>query len=614
MGINPHQKAAVNVAGHAVVSACPGSGKTTVLVERVVRLLGASDASVAVVTFTKDAAREIQARLRKRLGERLAQRAICGTFHGLSLALLRRHEPISPIAEAQQIAMVVQAIRKAGVTDMNVDQALDYIVSQKSTYPANPPVTNCDYGLVYREYQVLCHRNGVMDFADLINTSTERIESCLIDPLPVGFMLVDEFQDTDQCQLAWVMAHKNRGCEVLVVGDDDQSIYGWRNAMGYSGMSAFARQSNATMLTLPINYRCCPEILNAAKQLIEHNSSRITKAIEAARTEAGSIHALEFVSQSNEARACVDYIATTGPGDWAVLARTKSLLGAVERELNVRSIDCHRIGGSSFWEKPLPETMLNLLQALQYGQALGVLSVLQWAGFLSDSNARHPSANQSADAYVEQLLVDHPGSDGNSEGIKAFAEAWEGWRETLSSGLVDVTIGAVGMWMKGRVGARVDDTEKALVRTNIIRDSVTALKRIQGTLPQRLNTVRMSGQERKGSDCVRLMTLHASKGLEFDRVWMIGCNDSILPHSRSVLETGKNSTEGMAEERRLCYVGMTRARNELFLSCSGMDRLDQKASNSLQPSPFIAEAGLSLIRDGENYIRRLCAAYRSDVA
>jgi superfamily I DNA/RNA helicase len=601
--LNPDQAKAVDANGHLVLGACPGSGKTTVLVARSERLLN-SDPScyVALVTFTKDAANEMKERLVKKLGQSASKRVITGTFHGLSLALLRKKNPkIRPIAESDQMALITQA-RRVAECSIGVEDVLLHIAEAKSHYPPRPPMGRDEANLVYKEYQKLCSRNGVLDFADLINHSAEGIENGDIDPLPVKYMLVDEFQDTDECQLAWVNAHIKRGVQVTVVGDDDQSIYGWRAAMGYRGMKSFADTHKAQVLTLPLNYRCSPDILMPARKLIEVNKDRLQKAIQAFQTEPGDISALRFPTKSHEAKHCAEYIAAS-TGSWAVLARTKASLSALERHLNVNQVPFQRIGGSGFWDGAIPSALLNILQALVYRNAVGVLGALQWANLLASSQAEHPDKNISADDYVERLFETHQGDSATDKDVRAFVEAWRGWRETLNMpNLESPTIGAVGTWMKSRVGDTKTD-KSAKKREKIISDAVYVLKKLKGPIYKRVNAVQMSGNADDSVASLKLMTLHASKGLEFDRVWMIGCNDGIIPHSKSVLESASSPEEGIAEERRLFFVGMTRARKELICSFADFDKVDADEPVPLQPSPFIAESGMPIEDDGVSFVQ-----------
>jgi hypothetical protein len=280
------QAEAVAADGHCLILACPGAGKTRTLAAKSARLLKAAPgARVCAVTFTREAAREIRARILQEAGEGAEGRVVAGTFHALCWRQLGgSREPVAGEGERSAYAARAAAAVRA---ELQPETALAIIEACKAGSPV--PFPGLDTGRLLAAYQEILLRNGKIDFQDLVARALEGMRRGTVAPVPATHLLVDEFQDTDESQLAWVFAHARAGAQVTAVGDDDQSIYGWRRALGHEGMERFAAHLGAKRLFLGTNYRSRPEIVEAAARLIERNRGRQAKALRSARPPGGRV-------------------------------------------------------------------------------------------------------------------------------------------------------------------------------------------------------------------------------------------------------------------------------------------------------------------------------------
>ena len=290
--LNPEQQEVVDHDGHSLVVACPGSGKTRVIVVKIGHILSRSPKSrVCAVTFTRDAANELKKRLIDDIGSEVVnKRTRVGTFHSLAIRQLRACGQIGKVASPAEQQIFVQRALASCEADITYEEAVQTIETVKSS---RGPVPEEDSPL-YQAYAALLKRAQVEDLYDVLKKSLTLMQQGVVPPYPVEYMLVDEFQDTDEIQLAWVLEHVKAGTRVTVVGDDDQSVYSFRRALGYQGMDRFRTATGATLIALGTNYRCRSEILSAAETLICHNQERIAKTLRAARGEGGKVSSQRY--------------------------------------------------------------------------------------------------------------------------------------------------------------------------------------------------------------------------------------------------------------------------------------------------------------------------------
>ena len=577
--LSPAQQLAATTPGHVLIAACPGSGKTTVLKHRAQYLLEQDDGSrLAAVTFTREAAESLRERIVSQFRP-AAKRMDAGTFHSLCIGQLTASNRRVTICTGGKTAMLIRgAIARCPLADPGLKYE-DYLAAieawQREVTPSIPPAESSPLSFVYREYNADKRRMGLMDFGDIMRETVIGMRAGTVPPLRVQYMLVDEFQDTDAMQLAWCLEHAARGVHVTIVGDDDQSIYGFRGSLGYEGMLDFQRTTGATLINLDRTYRCSREILQPAARLISGNPARVAKSLMTASSAPGQVLIRGYEDREAEADALIAELALADdPSSWAILARTNSQLEVIECRIGDR-FPFVRKKGESFWELRAPALLLGLASSLGRGDMLGVSDLLT-AGGVSKS---------FLDGMASQFQFERPGAlsrfcetrlprgGGDRAFVAHIQESLQVWREMVGSGKTSQVKMAVGgmattVLKYGRWSEReLADTESRL------SNAARSLSNANGSMSQRVQALTRKNQDKNAAG-VALLTLHASKGLEYDNVWMVGVDTGTLP---SVKEGSD-----VQEERRLAYVGMTRARTKLVMSYA----------QSNTASPFLAEAGL----------------------
>lgn len=569
LNLNGAQEQAVYHQGNLLITACPGSGKTAVLKERAIHKLRTDPKSKGIgVTFTKDAAKELQERVYLAFPE-AATRFRVGTFHSLCIDQLKKAGKSVHIAEEPlQNAYMYQAwqeITGGAKSQLTFDFARRYIESTKSQVNPIIPDRNLNpAAAIYYRYQALLGQRDLKDFSDLVVFAARGMMDGDIKPIDATFLLVDEFQDTDPVGLGWVEAHRRAGIEVTVVGDDDQSVYGWRHAMGVEGMDQFRKQSNATHISLNTTYRCPQEVIQPAAKLILENSSRIPKQLRTENRSKGTVRRLMAPTREAEINALIDAIEGTGkPGDWGVLARSNKILDKAESLIGAK-FEVSRNSGKGFWELRAPALYLGLCRSVALDDLVGVDHVLRMSGvpevrltaIISQFGSRNAGALTSFIASQDPKA--HPAEN-------YFKKVSRDWRKLCKAGLVENALSGMMEYLSHLDMAPQMAKNKEQLKERTIRhldSSRRAMSAIRGDL---LSRVRYASQadddtddDEGGVPRVRLMTIHGSKGLEFPHVWMLACEDGVTPAKGSPLE----------EERRLFYVGMTRAKRTLTLSFS----------------------------------------------
>ncbi|MHB8408332.1 MAG: ATP-dependent helicase [Acidiferrobacterales bacterium] len=565
-GLDDSQRAAVLLNGHALVIAGPGSGKTRVLAARATHLLSLppGGGKLAAVAFTRDAAREITSRIRAP-----KESVIAGTFHSLALKQMRAAGKIPRIvSESGRLHYILQAREASGQPGMPIEEATRIIDAYKATMA--PPPSEGPGGRLFASYVKLLTHAGLSDFGDLIIEAVRGMQAGTIAPLPVRWMLVDEAQDLDDVQYAWLSAHINARVAVTLVADDDQSIYGWRHALGYRGLERFAKQFGASRAILTRNYRCGATITQSALRLIGHNHERFDKPIHAARRESGQIEIFASSSRLDDALALSKRIAAA-PKGWAVLARTNRLLDLPEVFLGGLNVPLVRLGGDSFWDRPAAAAVSEALDAVE-DAANEERSWHGWSRLLSLAGVP-PSALAATGHIPLAVLRDEPPAEhfqpksAELRAARSLAGLAGEWAAMEGAGRTNLVLNALARWVDNHAHGRDAD---------IARTAIAALARRPGRMRARIAAARHAAahrSEKRDPDAVVLATMHAAKGLEWDNVWIIGCEEGVLPHSDGEPD----------EERRLFYVGLTRTRLLLVLS-----RVTEESS----PSRFLREAGV----------------------
>jgi len=578
------QHEAVQARGHVLITACPGSGKTTVLTHRAAFLLDKHpEAVLCGVTFTSESAAELDRRIRHEVPDSGA-RLICGTFHSLcKRQLARAGQRLVLINESRSRDLLRRAWREtANETAVSLDEAVAFIEHIKGQVnPILPSAHGNACVLVYQRYQSLLRQMGAMDFADLLVECVRGMVDGSVEPVctrsgAVTHMLVDEFQDTDAVQLAWVMEHLRHGVQVTVVGDDDQSIYGWRRALGFEGLEAFRQQARARHISLDLTFRCAREILAPAARLIAHNTARVEKRLETSNRKQGSVRLHRCNSRLDEADHIARHVLRSGqPGQWGILARTNAQLDQAEQVFTANGVPYRRSGGMSFWEYRAPALFLSICRSLGTGDMVGIDALLRGAGIAVKTLERlHNRCRSNEPGALDRFI--QSGSKGTRGKLATLRHRITDWRALLLVGNARMAMEGISHTIQHDVRLYASASPDITARDKqMLRQCVDVLSRLRGNVLARLAAIHHpADQEQDSGAAVRLMTLHASKGLEFERVWIMGCERSVLPSDKSPLE----------EERRLMYVGITRAKQELHLSCVVSERS--------VPSVFLDEAGV----------------------
>lgn len=635
--LNEAQRDAVAAApGPTLVLAGAGSGKTRVLTHRIawlVETLDVSPLAVLAVTFTNKAAREMRGRIENILGFSLRGMWI-GTFHGICHRLLRAHPQAANLPETFEILDSDDQFRRVrrALRELNVDegywpvrQVQWFINNHKDEgrrahhLPDREDSQHDTLVQIYTHYEAQCQQFGLVDFSELLLRAVEMLENN--DDLLCAYrqrfshILVDEFQDTNTVQYRWLRLLAEPAKQIVAVGDDDQSIYGWRGAR-VENMSHFERDFGPVkVVRLEQNYRSTGNILRAANAVIEHNTSRLGKNLWTAGSEGEKISVYAAFNEIDEGRFVIEQLQ-----DWvsqghrrdsaAVLYRSNAQSRVFEELLLDAGIPYRVYGGLRFFERaeikdalaylrlayshdsdPAFERIVNTptrgvgtrtLEAVRMTARVEGLSLWEATVQLAQSDTLPKRARSALQNFLE--LINALGNQLTdlelSEQVSVIIR---------HSGLID--------------HYRKERGERAETRVENLEELVNAADRFsfdpiehegQDALGAFLSHAALEageGQAEEWEDCVQLMSLHMAKGLEFPVVFLTGLEENLFPHQRSLGESGQ-----LEEERRLCYVGMTRAMQRLYLTWAEVRRLHGREDYTTA-SRFLSEIPEDLITE-----------------
>jgi len=632
--LNDAQRAAVTAPlAPTLVLAGAGSGKTRVLTHRVAWLIqseGASPYSILAVTFTNKAAGEMRARIEALLGMPGSAMWV-GTFHGLAHRLLRLHwreaglKQDFQILDAEDQVRTVRKIVKALNLDENrwVPREISWFINKQKDEGLRPKnlkdngdPTRREYIKLYQAYEEACARAGVVDFAELLLRAYEtwRDTPDLLAHYRHRFrhILVDEFQDTNAIQYAWLQLLAGTDGLPFVVGDDDQAVYGWRGAR-VENLQQYQRDfAGAKLFKLEQNYRSTGNILASANALIAHNSGRLGKNLWTSGEQGTPIRLYAAFNERDEADFVVNRIR-----DWvrrggarreiAILYRSNAQSRVFEEAFLSAAIPYKVYGGLRFFERAEIKDALAYLRLTQSrdddssfervvnlpARGIGAKSLDVIRDY---ARANATSLWEAAGACLKDSLGPKAGT-----AVHGFMTLIERLAHELRSlelhEQVDHVINSSGLLdhhkrEKGDRGeTRVDNLfELVTAARNFTQEAGTELAPLNAFLAHAALEAG-EGQAQAWEDCVQMMTLHSAKGLEFPVVFLCGMEDGLFPHQRSL-----NDLTGLEEERRLCYVGMTRAMRELVLTYAEQRRLHGTDSFG-QVSRFVNEVPEELIEE-----------------
>ena len=547
--LNPQQREVAQLRQNCVAIACPGAGKTKTIATKAALLLQQDAVMVGAVTFSKDAALELRDRILAAAGKAVKKRLIAGTFHSLAYKQLQRpgSRPLDIASDGDRLGLLIRVMQEIG-REGKAEDVIPAIEKIKTNFGKFDPQS--EDGQLYVAYQDALARNGKIDFQDMLRLAVEGMENGTILPYPFTFLLVDEFQDTDPLQYRWIELHAKAGSIVTVVGDDDQSIYAFREALGYRGMEAFIKQFDAKPVVLGSNYRCRAEILAAADRVIRNNVDRIAKVLHAERGTGGCVAASRHADEYAEAVAAVEALAPllAAKQSCAILARTNRILDPLEAVCRSHGVKYYRASGSSVLSRPEGALMCNLLEIVERVKETGLDLVLAHLGLRAEQlRALHANMGAELQQRSRADLVDLGLPEDVATNYREFMKRLAEWRSLCDRKFYSLTLSGVSEWM-----LKYAKKEQAI---RAIQSTYDVLSRLSGTFAERLLFMRQENNQPKPGALI-LTTMHSAKGLEWDHVWIARSEETIVPDAKS--------TE--PEERRLFYVAMTRARESLMIS------------------------------------------------
>ena len=628
--LNDRQRDAVtSEAPSLLVLAGAGSGKTRVLVHRVAWIVEAMQSnpnSVMAVTFTNKAANEMKSRIQELLQSPLAD-LWCGTFHGLAHRTLKRFykeanlistftvldaedqlRVIKRICKdnnleesswpAKQIQWQINSWKDAGKRPKNVEDSKDFYAETVKK--------------IYSQYDEICKKDSLVDFAELLLKSYELLKSNkkVRDFFHRRFrhILIDEFQDTNVIQYAWLNEVASKEASITAVGDDDQSIYGWRGAkVGHLEDFKTKHKLNET-IRLEQNYRSTSIILNAANALIENNQARLGKNLWTESNEGEQITLYQAFNEQDEARFVAEIIKSWMDGgelfsDSAVIYRSNAQSRAIEEALLRANIPYRIYGGLRFYDRLEIKNAISYLRIIfnphdnpaferSVANPTRGVGAKTLAKIRSLANKHNISYIQASSKMIDENLISGRGANG----LKKFLEMILGLCGKIDDISLSEIVGSI-LEQSGLIQFHEKEPgEKGKTRKENLEELLSAAKNFEMSFSddktnreiteQFLSNVSLDAGDRQADefdDAVQLMTLHSAKGLEFPLVFMTGLEETLFPHGRSM-----ESPDQLEEERRLCYVGITRAMKKLYLTYAESRRLH---GNDIfnPPSRFIKE-------------------------
>ena len=632
--LNDAQRQAVTAPPQPMlVIAGAGSGKTRVLTHRAAWLIdveGVSPQSLLAVTFTNKAAAEMRGRIESLLRMPVNHLWI-GTFHGLAHRLLRRHWREAGLPQSFQILDADDQSRliKRLLKNLELDESrwapreVQYFINAQKDEGLRP--ANLDdegdpnrrqFIELYRQYQDICDQRGLVDFAELLLRAHElwRDNPDLLEHYRRRFrhLLVDEFQDTNSIQYAWLRLLAGKEGVPFMVGDDDQSIYRWRGAK-VEHIYRFQRDfPGAGVVKLEQNYRSTANILSAANAVIANNSSRMGKKLW---TEGAAGEAIRVYSAYNE-RDEADFVIGrlrdwcdqgNARADAAILYRSNAQSRALEEALINSGMPYRVYGGLRFFERAEIKDALAYLRLIanrdddtsfervvnKPTRGIGARTVESMRAY---ARANACSLWRAAGAVASDELASRSAS-----AVAAFLNLVERMaRDTAELDLADKVdhvihqSGLVEFFKKekGERGeARIENLEELVsAARSFEKDPSDEMSELDAFLAHAALEAG-EGQADAWEDCVQLMTMHSAKGLEFPLVFICGMEDGLFPHQRSIADPN-----GLEEERRLCYVGITRAMQTLYLTYAEQRRL-HGIDSFAHPSRFVSEIPAELVEE-----------------
>ena len=637
--LNPPQREAVaQTEGPVLILAGAGSGKTRVLTHRIAYLMdevGVNPWNILAITFTNKAAQEMRERVDKLVG--FGSESIwVSTFHSACVRILRRHidnlgydTNFTIYDTDDQKSLMKDVCRKLNIdTKVYKERSLLAQISHAKDELLTPDDMEMkaagDYNMkkvasVYREYQVALRKNNALDFDDLIVKTVELFQNCgaVLEYYQERFkyIMVDEYQDTNTAQFKFISLLAQRYQNLCVVGDDDQSIYKFRGA-NIGNILGFERVfPDAKVIRLEQNYRSTRNILNAANQVIANNTERKAKTLWTENEEGSKVHFRQFFNAYEEAEYVAGEISKLkreGLGsyrDCAILYRTNAQSRIFEEKFIAANIPYKLVGGVNFYARKEIKDLLCYLKTIDNARDdLAVQRIInvpkRGIGATTLGRVQDYADNMGISLYEALRVAEEVPSIGRSlskiEGFVTFVQ-------TLKSKAAVLTVEEILKEVIDSTGyvaeLEAEDTEESRARIENIDELISKTAAYQEAMEEQDQPATLSGFLEEvalvadidtvdpDQDYVLLMTLHSAKGLEFPKVFMVGMEDGIFPSHMTISYGDAGELE---EERRLCYVGITRAMKELTLTCA-QQRMIRGETQYNKVSRFVREIPRELV-------------------
>ena len=613
--LNPPQREAVTtLRGPILVLAGAGTGKTRVITYRLAELIrsGIRPDRILSVTFTNKASREMRQRTADLLGRRLPAKPLISTFHALCVRILRREIALlgypttfAIYDRGDQESVARTALRDIRVSEksMTPGDLLARISRWKTAavlpeHAADHVENDLDFlaSVAYRKYQSRLRATGALDFDDLLLLTMQLFyeQPAALERQQQLFdhVQIDEYQDTNGIQFqlieALVRPHRN----LLVVGDDDQSIYGWRGAEVTHILNFQHHFPEAKVVRLEDNYRCTDRILAVANQLVQYNQGRHEKTLRAHKQATSNVRMLEFPDELSEAESIVGEIRQlheqggVPARKFAILFRTNEQPRLFETELRRASLKYTLIGSQSFFDRREIRDLLAYLRAISNPQdEHSLLRIINTPSRgIGDSTVQKLLERAVKQGRPLQHVVNEAADDGlitrrAEAAINSFYELLQKYRDRLQADPKNMaqTVRKLieEIDYESEICKQYKAPDQQLARSAMLEQFVDSVQEyVDPTTPPTTNDfldeTALEGpagtsekDDKLADDAIKLMTIHSAKGLEFPRVYLVGLEDGLLPHQRSI---DADSTDSIAEERRLAYVAITRAEDHLTVS------------------------------------------------
>ncbi len=620
--LNPEQLEAVkHIDGALLVLSGAGTGKTKVLTTRICHILASKRAfpsQILAVTFTNKAAKEMSERINSMIGS-MASGLWIGTFHSIAARILRRHAKVvglednfTILDDDDQLRLIKQLMQENNIDDKRWSprMMLSYIHSMKDKGLTPDKVKNSEHAsfasgkgiVLYTAYQKRLLTINAVDFGDLLlhNLSIFSNYPEILEEYSKRFryILVDEYQDTNVAQYLWLRLLSLVNKNICCVGDDDQAIYGWRGAEVDNILRFEKDYPNAKVVKLEQNYRSTSAILAAASGLIKKNAGRLGKTLWTEGDKGDLIKIINVYDDRDEAKFIAEEIEAIakdygGYGECAVLVRAGFQTRSFEERFMMHGLPYKIIGGLRFYERQeIKDAIAYIRLLVQPNDDLAFERIIntpkRGVGASSLELIRKTAREHSISMFKSLIfLIENGGIKGKTAiTLNKFLRDYERFNSLIGNmphhDLVNLILDETGyrdIW-------KAEKTPDSQTRLDNLKELVAAISEFEDLqhFLEHVGLVSDTEQSDEGGK-VNIMTLHASKGLEFNVVFLPGWEDGIFPSQRSMDEKG---IDGLEEERRLAYVGMTRARKRLFILHANSRRVYNQIQNNI-PSRFIAE-------------------------